>query len=360
MIEQPDLDFVTEKLKSKIFVDGRAWFDANVKIQAYLDDLPLLSTTALLALKAIEMATANQGQKYPGSLEAILEGIDPQLDATIARILKNVRAFQAPGTVPGVDPLTAEILAHKCLFWNRRLLRSKLQRIIPVAGSNILVINGKTGSGKSYTVQMLTHLNLTQGQFVLAAVRPPLDAGAKSEAIPESLAPEIVTAMGLVPDEVALDKIRRDGMTMNQFSDRICRWLLGHLATQPDTVYWIVLDGFGLDGVDAWCRAFISRLANKIAVGAYRTRLRLVLIHYPIDELASILDYVEEELIQDPEDTDYLSVVAAALKLQRLDFEANDVEETVRQARCRVGVPSSDPKFQAELNRVLKGILNVG
>src|ERR1700733_13501014 len=165
MIEQPDLDFVIEKLKVKIFANGRLWFQPNVNIPAYLQALPFLDDPASLAKEAVNMATANQGQKYAGALEAILEGLDPQLDMMIARILKSVQAFRITGPLPGVDPLTAEILAHKCLFWNRRLLRSKLQRIMPVAGSNILVINGKTGSGKSYTVQMLTHLNLTQGQF---------------------------------------------------------------------------------------------------------------------------------------------------------------------------------------------------
>jgi energy-coupling factor transporter ATP-binding protein EcfA2 len=360
VLTQTDIDFVIEKLKGKVFGNGRVWFEANVQIQAYLDDLPFTADTATLAKAAIKMATANEGRKYPGALEAILEGIDPQLDTNVARILVSVQAFTVPVAAPGVDHLAAEILAHKCLFWNRRLLRSKLQSIIPAAGNNVLVINGKTGSGKSYTVQMLTHLNLTQGQFVLAAVRPPLDAGAKSDAIPESLAPEIVTAMGLVPDEAKLSEIRRNGLSMNQFADRICRWLLAHLATQSDTVYWIVLDGFGLEGVDEWCRAFISRLANKIAAGAYRTRLRLILIHYPVDELASIKDNVEEELIQDPEESDYRSVVASALKSHNLQFKDEDVDQTIKEARARVAVPPTDPKFQGAMNRVLKEILNVG
>lgn len=360
MLTQTDIDFVVEKLRAKIFNDARVWFQANVSLQVYLDNLPYASTPAALAKEAINMALAEQGQKYPGTFEMILEGIDPGLDANIARILKQVRAFMAVGTLASADPLAAEILAHKCLFWGRQLLRSKLQRILPLAGNSILVVNGKLGSGKSYTVEMLTHLNLTQGQFVLAAVRPPIEPDAKGDATPESLAPEIVSAMGLVPDEAALEKIRRDGLTINQFSDRLCRWVLGHIPAQSQTVYWIVLDGFGLDGIDVWCRAFIARLASKIAVGVYRTRVRLILIDYPVDELASVQDYFEEEEIQDAQDSDYRGVVAFAFRLKNLSFNESDVDETVTRARSRVKVKPDAPTFQRELNRVLKGILNVG
>ena len=69
---------------------------------------------------------------------------------------------------------------------------------------------------------------------------------------------------------------------------------------------------------------------------------------------------LEEELIQDPEESDYRSVVASALKLHNLQFEDEDVDQTIKEARARVAVPPTDPKFQGAMNRVLKEILNVG
>jgi hypothetical protein len=356
MLESTERDFVIDRLKDAIFTDMRGWFLANVNNQAFRDQLPDLATPVDLAKRAVDMSLEANATRYPGALIDILNGLDPGLNNKTAEILSKVRLLLIPALVPiGQNPVAALILAHKLIFWGRSDLRLKLQNILPVAGRSILVINGESGVGKTYTSELLTHLMLTGGPMI-APVRPPLEAGSASDVSPENLAAEIVTAMGLIANEPALPK--RVGVTIGQFSDSLCRWLLQHVPPNG-AVYWIVLDGFGMDGVDPWCRAFISRLASKMTGGVYKTRLRLILINYPADELTPVEDHLEKEDVQPPSDDDLKSLIACVLGTHGLQPKPQDLSNVLAEIKSRVSVSPTDRTYYKAMNAVARVVLNV-
>jgi hypothetical protein len=124
-------------------------------------------------------------------------------------------------------------------------------------------------------------------------------------------------------------------------------------------VYWIVLDGFGMDGVDPWCRAFISRLASKMTGGVYKTRLRLILINYPADELTPVEDHLEKEDVQPPSDDDLKSLIACVLGTHGLQPKPQDLSNVLAEIKSRVNVSPTDRTYYKAMNAVARVVLNV-
>lgn len=358
MLTGTNRDFVVEKITAKLAVNGRAWFLTFLApASSFLANLPTtLVSAGDIARTALQMALENNGQAYPGVLLQLLTELatDPSLEPNLRPMILEVRTAEQPVVAPAGNPLDDKILAHKLLFWNRRDLRRKLQRIMPAAGRSILVVNGGSGAGKSYTVEMLTHLKLVKGSFVLAAVRPPLEPVAKAEMTPEALAKEMVSAMGLKVGDGPLPS--RDGSSLSQFCDALCVWMFDRVPSNLD-IYWIVLDGFGMEGVDPWVRAFIARFATKITAGVYQGRIRLILLNYPIDELASVQDHLEEDVVGPPSDDELKEVVRSGLTDRQLDFDDEDVHDTLSEARARVTVQQAHAQYWRQLNRSLFALL---
>ena len=359
MLSEEDIRYLAAAVAARMGNQPQNWFAAWVPNQAFLGNLNYQPTPVDTAMSAVRMAAQGSGQRYPGALDGIFAGLAPAADPKTEEIHQKVKRYQAVFTPAGGNTLDALLLAHGPTFWDRTELRDSVARLLPAAGRSLLVVNGDPGTGKSHTVQLLTHLELTGGTFVLASVRPPIMANTASEETPEHLAEEIVVAMLLKPD---LDNLpKREGLTANKFCDRLCGWVLGHIVSGNANSYWIVLDGLGLAGVDGFCRTFITSLAYKVTASAWQGRIRLILLNYPAADLLAMEDHLEtEDIAFDPPGKDKIKEVAkAALTLHGQSFNDSDLDAIADDVLGRVAVRAGDISYCREVNRRVRQVLGV-
>jgi hypothetical protein len=357
ILEGPERDYIVQKLTQRIAVDVRGFFVAQLQDNTevdpeYLAKLPDIAVPKDLATSAIQMALAEDGRKYKGAFSAIVKGIGVENDTKLGELLKKFETYTVAIQVVA-DPYTSHFLAQKLPFWNRALLRVKLRQV--KNGRSILLVNGEPKSGRSYTLQLLTHLALSGEPMKIAPVLPPVDSTNKTELKPALLAESIVEAMELEP---SLDtQPGQGGKSKNQYYERLARWVLEHLPAD-NTIYWIVVDGIGLEGVDPDCRDFLARLAWKISAGAFQPRLRLILIDFPADDLDALSDVVEIDIAALPSDSDISNVVKAALEQRNIPFNEADIERVLALVQSAVNVPPTDPAYMRMLNKKMREILN--
>lgn len=356
ILEGTEREYVISKLTKLVQATGRTWFVANLQDdetvdQSYLADLPYHPVPRDLAVSAVNMSLADDGKKYRGSFAGIVKGIDPSLDPKLGEILKKFDTYQAGPAVCAADPYVSHFLAHGLPFWDRAALRGKLKQI--KAGRSILLVNGPPKSGRSYTLQLLKHLELSGVPIKVAPVLPPIDSSNKTEMTPSLLAESILYAMELKPQT---DKQPGEGgQTKNQYHTRLAQWVLDHVP-DDQTAFWIVVDGVGLDGVDPGCRGFLTRLAWKISG---RQVMRLVLIDFPADDLDALSDVLEiDTACSTPSDDDLRSAIKEALDNYHIAYRRDDLDHFLELIKAAVTIARGDPAYWRQLNQRMREKLN--
>lgn len=280
--------------------DFKFWFQDRVTDADYVRDLGTRSTAWDQIKHAVTLALEEEGRRYPDALLDILNDLATLHNGLVSNIINNVRArlaiIAAPPTAPG-SYLTDFLLSNCFPFVNRGLLRSKLGRLLGPSGPSIFVVNGAPGSGKSYTLQLLQHCWERGRSFRLVPVHPPLLPEAGPETLPEYVAEEILFQMGLQPDTQTMPQWA-PSVSLSQYGRRMATWMLGHIKADDTNVYWIVLDGYGCKELNERTQSFLSSLAEKITVGSYSKRVKLILLNYPPEKLAAVEDYYDEEIIK--------------------------------------------------------------
>jgi hypothetical protein len=375
--DPPELDYVRSRLAQKLVTGGMGTWFVTWTTPAFFGNVPQVPVPTDMAERALAMAqelAAPATFRYPGALEGILNGLDPVIDAKIqvlrARIVALAAAPAVPA-VPGADPLDDPILQSGLIFWNRSSLRDVGRAMLAANGRSILVVNGVSGSGKSYTAEWLQHAKWQRADFVLgtpvlsedtSGVAADALGDAAIEADLKEMARQIVKALNLEPVLTQLPVLQ--GKSLNQYVDRLSDWILGHLPANGGVAqYWIVLDGYGKSGTSPACRTLVPALAKRaVRPGPNRDRVRLVLLDFPADELAAarVDQHLREERIPAIDVDHVKAAIRAGLRRAQLAFTDADVDgllDTARQQVAARQIAGDDPGYPYALNRELRQLL---
>ena len=187
-------------------------------------------------------------------------------------ILKELRTLYATVRESLTSPeanfndLLAKIPAH----------RSQLRRWIEEVGwpdaRHLLVVTGERGSGKSYTMEILSQFSST-GRFQMVA----LDLARATEI---KSAEDLLRAIGLESHWDIASIPNRGRKLLKAYHQQGTDWLLGSLKGRQNNLV-VVLDGLDSLDVTEDVRTFIDRLAGI----RFPSNLNLVLIDPPVGSL---------------------------------------------------------------------------
>lgn len=365
LLETTEQSLVEDRLVEELTVRGTefasTWFTDRVTNTQYKRDLGLRSTIGDLVKHALNLATAQQGRKYPNALLEILNELATTRDPLIVKIQAKVQArlaVLAPIAVSAATPescLLDNLLAGNFPLINRTVLRSKLTNLLGPYGAPLFVVNGQSGSGKSYSRNLIEHCYIKANIFRHVPIVPQLDPQLAKEALPEDLAVEIVNGMGFEPNRQSLPT-RDSSVTINQYGKRLAVWLLEHIKADDQNVYWIVLDGYGCDELYDWTRSFISSLAVKITAGLYRQKVKLILLNYPTSKLEAVEDHYDEEVIKTVTAGDLRAYLRWWYQSKNEPFTEQDVTETINALLVTPPSTDSDPLTAAQLKAVSRAL----
>lgn len=377
-LDPPELDYVRNKLTQKLVTGGMgAWF-VTWTTPAFFGAVPQVLVATEMAERALMMAqelAAPSTFRYAGALEGILSGLDPLLDTKVAAVRERLATLAAstaaaPGD-PAVDPLDDVILNSGLLFWNRSHLRDVGKAMLTVNGRSILVVNGDSGSGKSYTAEWLQHARFRRAGFVLgtpvvsddtSGVATDATGDAAIEADLREMARQIVKGLDLEPRLAQLPAMA--GKSLNQYANLLSEWVVGHVpANGTVSQYWIILDGYGRKETSPACRALVPALARRVSrPGVLRERVRLVLLDYPTDDLAAakVDQYLREERLLPLDHAHVKAAIRAGLTRARQTFTETDVDlllETARERLEEKQIATDAPTYLYALNGELRQLL---
>ena len=215
LLETPDRSLVVRALLEELLPRGinsaNTWFTDRVTNEQYGRDLQMRATLGDLIIHAVNLAVAQQGQRYPNALLEILNELATTGDPAIIAIQNKVQ-----NKLAALGPLSAPANPASCLldnlltgnfpFMNRTVLRSKLTSLLSPHGAPLFVVNGQPGSGRSYSRNLIEHCYIRANPFRHVPIVPQLDPQLAEEALPEDLAVEIVNGMGLEPNRQSLPR----------------------------------------------------------------------------------------------------------------------------------------------------------
>ncbi len=361
LLEQTEREYITKVLLERL--RGYTYFIDTVSNENYRIALESRPDILSQVKHALNLALTNNGQLYDPALTDILGDLSPT-DTTIADILTKVNArlanfaVVAPPAAAGHDCFQDLDLIYGNPFLNRTLLRNRLRQVMTPLGNPFFLINGDKGTGKSYTQKLIDHCSIVAGNYVAAAIMPPLMPEQGGEQMPEILAQEIISAMSLTPDLATLPVRDENKQTQEQYAKLLAPWLLRHIKQDDPNFYCIMLDGYDCDELNDWTRTFLKTFAAKILSGHYRQKVRLVLINHSTKNLEALDGYYDEEIIEPVTRGDVRTYLET--KLTRDNIAHIDADLTLMIDRL-LGSTGNDadklsPQQLKDVNKALKGM----
>lgn len=288
MFSEADKDYVIEVLTSRLALEGspRSTLVAYFMNTSFAEDL-VQGKARELAMDAVRLCSIDGWNHTPTWMERLLDVYALTVaDAKVAEIWERSK-HQPP---PAADPLNQTVLNNSIPFVNRKTLRLHLKRLA-TPGANlqpILVLNGASCCGKSYSTNYISHFSNIRS---ITAYRLSLD-------------PQLGLSMG--PREVAMDLVYMMGRpltnmpapetNLNLYARQLANWVLNEAAQIPGQ-HWFVLDNFRGDALLPETRNFLTALSDRITTGIFAQRCRLILIGFDRAVLTVDPGMVEEEWI---------------------------------------------------------------
>ena len=268
-----------------------------------------------------------------------LQILDPRIQPILDRL-------ENPPLPPLVDPRDLRLLNNSTPFVNRAPLRLKLRDLESQAAraKPILVLNGPTKIGKSYSANYIEHYSNVRPQIITHRFEFDDDFGL--ELAPDIVARELVSSMGH-----SLATIPPSHTNVRLYARQLASWVLNEAATMVPSQNWFILDNFKGDKLRADTREFLIALSDKITTGVYRDHCRLILISFDRAQLTVDPGRVDEESIQPCAATEIDDAIEEILKHAPLAITAQQVAPTLL-----AGLPVNQSRM-AELNIRLRGLL---
>ncbi|MFP2904608.1 hypothetical protein ACLESD_06035 [Pyxidicoccus sp. 3LFB2] len=189
------------------------------------------------------------------------------------------------------DPFADMRICRGNAFLARRELRRELKRLANDDRS-ILLVDGPSRSGRSYTHKLIQHIAEQRGQFRVAwsdCSGPSLTLSASG------LAQLLSLSIGRPPGQMPTQEAQEP-----RWAQQLAQWVLAHDA-EAASRWWLVFDGFEGTELAPGARAFIEHLAQRIGTGPARQRFRLVLLQYPQPMPTVLRREVATEKLQPPD-----------------------------------------------------------
>lgn len=235
------------------------------------------------------------------------------------------------------DPFQAHRV-HGAPMTDREDLRVALKRLEMDDSARVLVVEGGSVSGKSYTLSLISYA-AHRRRFALAAVN--LEKLARRETVPIKapvVGRSIALQLGLIgmpePSE------EQESRWVTDFTD----WLPGALSSDPRP-RWVVLDGFSRVPVSQGTEALIEELSDRTYVNL--TSLRLVLLAY------AKRDYLQCT-VQGAIDYEYIKPIPRReLEAGLTSFFAEEYLERASLACTQVGNEELETRVATSVHRVL-------
>ena len=221
---------------------------------------------------------------------------------------------------PSQDPYDDLVLRKDLPYLDRKELRGALRRNITRQLYPILVVNGPSGSGKSFTARLIDHLVRSEPDLEHCMIRAP-DGGEPPTAL--DIAKDMMTNLGArascLPPNTTNDR-----RWPRELANEVAVELKARTETQMRT--WLtVLDVSGGRPISADVAAFVHQLATSLMTGVGRVRHRVILMNFPEEALVGLepdMETVVLEALSSAELTDelrrlfvYLGRAADAIQL---------------------------------------------
>jgi hypothetical protein len=220
-------------------------------------------------------------------------------------------------------------------FLYRPQLRDSLRELARVTGRPILRIDGAPDSGKSYSNELLQHVSQSNAwnfEVIPIEVGDGMDLAINALTLSQQIVGEMGFKNGVSDSPLADPTVHNIPLLVT--------WIL-QSARNSNKQWWLFLDGFRFLSNKNSARALIQGLADKIANGAHKQWLRLVLIDY--DEA---LVKVDEEKVA----YDVVPPAIPAAKAQR------EVENCLNALYRQIGRSVTTNEVQAKAAAVIANI----
>jgi hypothetical protein len=247
------------------------------------------------------------------------------LNARIPQVIQMLESIPRPE-----DPFTARILDNGQAFLGRTALRQFARDMLKPAGPCVLRIFGKGKVGKSYSLKLLLYLQLQKKGLKPVQVEY---SGRKTPAL--TVATTMVRRMGADPGPGP----NLGPETGRQAGQLLADWVL-NLALRGTDNWWFVLDGFTDPELPDDSDEFIKQLAQQIAQGPARERMRVVLVDSDVqlsDDLRRLQRKDELKLDRDLWESvvrDYYAALALTLPPAKQPDLADAIDDTLDQIKA--------------------------
>jgi hypothetical protein len=177
-------------------------------------------------------------------------------------------------------PYEACFLRRRRALLDRHDLRSGIKELATDEGARTFVVNGAAGSGRSFSLEVITFIAQNLGSFDVASVDL-VDEGPGFT--PDDFVTRVVTQIGRsvslrsVPDTPHEQAQRRNVA--------LAPWLTGELraaSAQTGRAHWIVVDGFDAATVNEATHDLIMRIAQKAETSESVLRVVLLACSQPL------------------------------------------------------------------------------
>ncbi|MDA0161312.1 hypothetical protein OM076_13625 [Solirubrobacter ginsenosidimutans] len=285
MLEQPERDYILRELTSAMGHANhpRTWLKGRPFDGDFLAILPICDDPPSYAQEAVRLALERGPRRTPPWLVTILQGLaeTPETALLIDKI--NSAPLPAP-----VDPFACQWLDFGMPFLDRVSLRTSIQSVASTGGRNVLVVNGKTQSGKSYTAEFIDYISR---QLEDAAVIPGLPRFGVARVRLEKGYGPTYTAIRLARDVAARMQSSAEPPPGEpgdlHWVEDLASFVLT-TAAQSKRVWWWVFDGFADPDLDPSSRRLIEKLADRVSAGSEANVGRVALLDYD-DAIPGIL-----------------------------------------------------------------------
>jgi hypothetical protein len=264
------------------------------------------------------------------------------IDTKIAEIMERVRNPPPP---PLFDPLDTTILSTGAPFVNRTELRRQLRRLATPAANikPILVLNGSSKIGKSYSTNYIEHFSNNQPPII--TYRFELDPEFGLEMGPEQVARDLVSMMGR-----SLGAMPQPTTNQKLYARQLALWVLNEAAQTPSQ-HWFILDNFRGEKLRPDTRDLLIALSDHITTGVFPQHCRLILIGFDRALLTVDPGKVEEESIEPPSPGDVEASISEILSRAPVPVASDLVSPLILS-----GLPNGESRM-AELNTRLRALL---
>ncbi|MGH9966689.1 MAG: hypothetical protein ACREBG_02485 [Pyrinomonadaceae bacterium] len=224
-----------------------------------------------LVMDAVRLCLVDSWKHAPPWLVLLLKAFPLEVaDTKIAGILETLRHPPPPPD----DLLDSTILSNGAPFVNRTALRLHLRRLATPAANTqpILVVNGTTKSGKSYSTNYIEYFSYIQPPIITYQMEFDPEMGLEMGA--EQVARDLVSMMGR-----SLDAKPPSSTNQKLYVRQLALWVLNEAAQSPSQ-HWFILDNFRGEKLRQDTRDLLIALSDRITTGVFPQRCRLILIGF--------------------------------------------------------------------------------